>query len=157
MLNRNFRDFLKLLIENDVRFLVVGGYAVGIHGFPRYTGDMDVFIALDAENASRVSVVFDAFGFGDLGVSEKDFQERDSVVEIGREPNKIQILTGIDGVDFGAAYENRMEAELDGLRVPFIGIDDLLKNKQASGRSKDLIDLEELRRIKLGKSDQTPE
>ena len=157
MLNKNFRDFLKLLIENDVKFVVVGGYAVGIHGFPRYTGDMDVFVALDAKNASRMKAVFDAFGFGDLGVSAMDFQQENSIVEIGREPNKIQVLTGIDGVQFSGAYENRIEVDLDGLRVPFIGIDDLLKNKEASGRSKDLIDLEELRRIKSGESSNEPE
>ena len=151
MLNKNFREFLKLLIENDVRFVVVGGYAVGVHGFPRYTGDMDVFVALDAQNASRIAAVFDAFGFGELGVSAADFQQENSIVEIGREPNKIRVLTGIDGVHFNGVYENRIEVDLDGLRVPFIGIDDLLKNKQASGRSKDLIDLEELRRIKNGK------
>jgi predicted nucleotidyltransferase len=152
MLNKNFRDFLKLLIENDVKFLVVGGYAVGVHGFPRYTGDMDVFIALDAINAARVKTAFDAFGFADLGVSAADFQEPDTVIEIGREPNKIQVLTGIDGVTFAAAYENRIEVDLDGLTVPFIGIGDLLENKKASGRAKDLIDLEELRRIKREKT-----
>jgi predicted nucleotidyltransferase len=147
MLNKNFREFLKLLIENHVRFLVVGGYAVGIHGFPRYTGDIHVFVAIDAENASRLRRVFELFGFGDLGVTEADFREPESVIEIGREPNKIQILTGIDGVAFGPAYANRIVVELDGLSVPFIGIEDLLRNKRAAGRSKDLIDVDELERI----------
>lgn len=148
MLNRNFREFLELLIANDVRFVVVGGYAVGIHGFPRYTGDIDVFVAVDTDNAQRLEAVFGAFGFGDLGVSAMDFQQEDTVIEIGREPNKIQVLTGIDGVSFNEAYRNRIDVDLDGLTVPVIGIDDLLKNKEAAGRSKDRIDLEELRRIK---------
>jgi predicted nucleotidyltransferase len=147
MLNKNFREFLKLLIDNDVRFVVVGGYAVGVHGFPRYTGDIDVFVAIETDNAARLMRVFDLFGFGDLGVSELDFQQPDSVIEIGREPNKIQVLTGIDGVEFDAVFANRIAIELDGLPVPFIGIDDLLKNKKAAGRSKDLIDFEELLRL----------
>ena len=151
MLNQNFREFLKLLIDHDVRFLVVGGYAVGIHGFPRYTGDIDVFVAIDAENASRLHRVFELFGFGNLGVSEADFREPDAVIEIGREPNKIQVLTGIDGVAFAAAHANRVDIDLDGLRVPFIGLADLLTNKRAAGRSKDLIDVNELERIERDK------
>jgi predicted nucleotidyltransferase len=148
MLNKNFREFLKLLVDNEVRFLIVGGYAVGVHGFPRYTGDMDVFIALEPRNAARVLNVFNEFGFGGMAISEADFLEKDTIVEIGREPNKIQILTGIDGVEFAAAYDNRMEVDIEGLRIPFIGIDELIENKKASGRSKDRIDVEELERIK---------
>lgn len=148
MFNKNFREFLKLLIDHDVKFVVVGGYAVGIHGFPRYTGDIDVFVAVDAQNASRLERVFEESGFGQLGISEADFRQADSVIEIGREPNKIQVLTGIDGVEFSAVYTIRLEIELDGLRVPFIGFDDLLVNKRASGRNKDLIDADELTRIK---------
>jgi len=148
MLNKNFREFLKLLIDHDVKFVVVGGYAVGIHGFPRYTGDIDIFVAIDRHNASRLERVFEDFGFGQLGISEADFRQADSVIEIGREPNKIQVLTGIDGVAFATAYANRLEIDLDGLRVPFIGFDDLLENKKASGRNKDLIDVDELTRIK---------
>jgi len=148
MLNRHFREFLKLLIEHGIRFVVVGGYAVGIHGFPRYTGDMDVFVSIDAENAARLKRAFEQFGFGDLGLAESDFLHPDSVIEIGREPAKIQVLTGIDGVDFEDAYANRIDAELDDLRIPFLGFDDLLKNKRASARSKDLIDVDELERIR---------
>jgi predicted nucleotidyltransferase len=147
MLNKNFREFLELLVDNHVKFLVVGGYAVGVHGFPRYTGDIDVFVPIDADNATRLHRVFDLFGFGDVGITESDFRQPDTVIEIGREPNKIQILTGIDGVAFGPAYANRIVVELDGLSVPFIGIEDLLRNKRAAGRSKDLIDVDELERI----------
>jgi predicted nucleotidyltransferase len=148
MLNKNFREFLELLIDHNVKFVVVGGYAVGIHGFPRYTGDIDIFIEVNAQNASRLENVFKDFGFGALDISEADFRQPDSVIEIGREPNKIQVLTGIDGVTFATAYANRLEIELDGLRVPFIGFDDLLENKKASARNKDLIDVDELTRIK---------
>ncbi|HLF09683.1 MAG TPA: nucleotidyltransferase [Gammaproteobacteria bacterium] len=151
MLNKHFREFLKLLIDNGIKFVVVGGYAVGIHGFPRYTGDLDVFVAFDVENAARLKHVFELFGFGDLGLSEGDFRQANSVIEIGREPTKIQVLTGIDGVTFADAYANRIDVDLDGLRVPFLGFEDLLKNKKASARSKDLIDVDELERIKQTK------
>lgn len=135
MLNKNFRELLKLLIDHDVKLVVVGGYAVGIHGFPRYTGDIGIFVAIDAQNASSLERVFEDFGFGQLGISAADFRQADSVIEIGREPNKIQVLTGIDGVAFPTVFANRLEVELDGLRVPFIGFDDLLKNKKASARN----------------------
>ena len=147
-LNRNFREFLKFLVEKEVKFLVVGGYAVGLHGFPRYTGDLDVFIAMSESNAHKVTEVFDEFGFSDLGISASDFLEEDFVVEIGREPNKIQVLTGIDAIDFEQAYGNRVVADFGDIKIPFIGLDDLMMNKDATGRSKDQIDLIELRKIK---------
>lgn len=148
MLNRHFQEFIELLARNSVRYLIVGGYAVGLHGFPRYTGDMDVFIMLSQKNAKSVLKSFEDFGFGDLGLSEKDFLEEEIVVEIGREPLKIQVLTGIDGVTFEECWEERKEVDLSGTVVPFIGIESLLKNKAASPRAKDKIDFEELKRIK---------
>jgi predicted nucleotidyltransferase len=126
----------------------VGGYAVGLHGFPRYTGDIDFFIALSEENARLVLKTFRDFGFGDLGLEEKDFLEEEIVVEIGREPLKIQVLTGIDGVTFDECWEDRKEVWISGFVVPVIGIESLLRNKEASPRAKDKIDLEELKRIK---------
>ena len=148
MLNQNFRRFLELLGENKVRHLIVGGYAVGLHGFPRYTGDIDVFIAISEENARSVLKTFSDFGFGDIGLQVEDFLEEEIVVEIGREPLKIQVLTGIDGVTFEECWADRKEVELSGLTVPFIGIESLLRNKEASPRAKDKIDLAELKRIK---------
>lgn len=147
MLNRHFQEFIGLLERNRVRYLIVGGYAVGLHGFPRYTGDIDFFIAITEENAKQVLKSFRDFGFGDLGLSEKDFLEEKIVVEIGREPLKIQILTGIDGVTFEECWEERKEVHLSGMAIPFIGIESLLKNKSASPRAKDRIDFEELKRI----------
>lgn len=148
MFNQHFQEFIELLGGNKVRYLIVGGYAVGLHGFPRYTGDIDVFIALGEENARMVLKTFSDFGFGDLGLEESDFLEEEIVVEIGREPLKIQVLTGIDGVTFEECWDERIEVELSGLKVPFIGIESLLRNKQASPRAKDKIDLEELKRIR---------
>jgi hypothetical protein len=148
MLNRHFQEFIELLESHGVKYLIVGGYAVGFHGFPRYTGDLDVFIAISEENAKRVIEVFAAFGFPDLGLSEKDFLEEEIVVEVGREPLKIQVLTGIDGVTFEQCYQSKAEWEIGNRKVPFIGFDHLLKNKAASPRAKDKIDLEELKRIR---------
>ncbi len=148
MLNKHFLDFLKLLESHKVEFLVVGGYAVGVHGFPRYTGDLDVFVAISRENADRLVGVFKEFGFASLNLKPEDFLEADMVVEIGREPIKIQVLTGIDGVSFGQCRNDRILLNVSGTKIPFIGFDSLLANKAASPRNKDRIDLEELTRIR---------
>jgi hypothetical protein len=151
ILNRNFSEFIELLEKHRVKYLVVGGYAVGVHGFPRYTGDIDFYIALSEENADALVQVFLEFGFGDLGLCRADFLERESVVEIGREPQKIQILTDIDGVRFEECLENRLLVPVGSLQIPFIGIRDLIRNKTASPRAKDKIDLAELLRIQQGR------
>lgn len=148
MLNRHFQEFIELLEKRGVEYLVVGGYAVGFHGFPRYTGDLDVFIAISEENSDRILKVFEEFGFAELGLKPEDFLEEEIVVEIGREPLKIQVLTGIDGVTFEDCYSDREFLNLGNVEVPIIGYEALLKNKAASPRAKDKIDLDELRRIK---------
>jgi hypothetical protein len=154
MLNKHFRAFIELLEKRRVRYLVVGGYAVGLHGFPRYTGDLDVFIAVSPENAERVLAVFAEFGFSDLGLAAGDFLESETVVEIGREPMKIQVLTGIDGVTFEQCHAGRTYFDDGGLRIPFIGFEQLLLNKAASPRGKDKIDLEELLKLKRAAMDR---
>lgn len=146
-LNQDFLAFIGLLEEENVDYLVVGGYAVGLHGFPRYTGDIDFFVAISEENAGRILRVFEKFGFGDIGLTRGDFLEKDYVVEIGREPRKIQVLTGIDGVLFGECFARRVEVGINGMNVKFIGKDDLIRNKATSGRPKDRIDLEELGKL----------
>lgn len=151
VLNRHFREFIELLEKHEVEFLVVGGYAVGFHGFPRYTGDLDVFVAISQRNAKALVQVFADFGFSDIGLKESDFLDQEVIVEIGREPIKIQVLTGIDGVSFDACYEKRVTFDDSGLSVPFIALDDLIQNKAAAPRGKDKIDLEELRRIRDAK------
>ena len=143
-LNRHFREFVELLERKGVKYLLVGGYAVGFHGFPRYTGDLDVFIAIDPENANKILEVFEAFGFSDLKLTTNDFLEDDMVVEIGREPLKIQILTGIDGIQFDDAYIRKVYWTDQDLSIPFIGFEDLLKNKESTGRGRDKIDVQEL-------------
>jgi hypothetical protein len=146
-LNEDFRTFIGLLESEEVDYLIVGGYAVAIHGFPRYTGDIDFFVAISEGNAEKLLRVFGKFGFGDIGLSHDDFLRESFVVEIGREPRKIQILTGIDGVTFDECRARRVEREVDGLRMKFIGKEDLVRNKTVSSRPKDRIDVEELGKL----------
>ncbi len=148
MLNRHFLDFLGLLEKHKVEYMVVGGYAVGVHGFPRFTGDLDIFVAIGRENAGRLIGVFSEFGFASLNLTPEDFLEPDMVIEIGREPMKIQLLTGIDGVSFDRCRRDRIQVNVSGFEVPFIGLESLLANKAASPRSRDRIDLEELTRLR---------
>jgi len=143
-LDPDFRDFVKLFVANDVRFLIVGGYAVAAHGLPRYTGDLDAWVWVSSENASRVVASLEAFGFTGLGLSEDDFNQPDRVVQLGYPPYRIDILTSIDGVEFEPAWERRVILELDGISVPFIGRDDLLINKRSAGRPQDIADVERL-------------
>jgi len=128
--------------------VIVGGYAMGVHGFPRYIGDLGVFVAISRENAGRLVDVFADFGFESLGLASTDFLEPDTVVEVGREPMKIQVLTGIDGVTFDRCRSDRILVNISGLEVPFIGFDSLVANKAASPRNKDKIDIEELTRLR---------
>jgi hypothetical protein len=143
-LDPDFRDFVNLFVANEVRFLIVGGYAVAAHGLPRYTGDLDAWVWVSSENASRVVASLEAFGFTGLGLSDEDFSKRDRVVQLGYPPYRIDILTSIDGVEFEPAWRRRVILELDGISVPFIGRDDLLANKRAAGRPQDIADVERL-------------
>lgn len=143
-LNEDFLEFIRLLENHEVDYLIIGGYAVALHGFPRYTGDIDFFVAVNPENAAKLMNVFNAFGFGEIGIVQDDFMQPNFVVEIGREPRKIQVLTGIDGVTFADCYSRRLVIEFQGIHLNFIGKEDLIRNKHASARSKDLIDIDEL-------------
>jgi hypothetical protein len=145
-LNEDFLEFIGLLEAHGVDYLIIGGYAVALHGFPRFTGDIDFFVAVNPENAAKLMQVFEAFGFGDIGIRHEDFLRPDFVIEIGREPRKIQVITGIDGVEFAECRSRRVEVEWQGIHLKFIGKQDLIRNKRTSARSKDLIDVEELSR-----------
>ncbi len=146
MLYKDFREFLELLNEKEVKYLIVGGYAVSVHGFPRYTGDIDVFIQSSPDNAQKLLNALDDFGFGSLELTVQDFAKEDSIVQIGYPPYRIDILTTIEGVEFNECFKNKLEIEFDELKIPFIGYNDLIKNKKASGRTKDKIDIENLKK-----------
>jgi len=145
-MNDDFRDLLKALLETGVRFLVVGAHAMAVHGVPRATGDLDVWIAVDADNADRVAGALARFGapLAAMGVSRADFLREDQVVQIGLPPRRIDVLTSISGVRFAEAWTGRVTHEVAGMAVPFLGRASLVANKRASGRAKDLADLEAL-------------
>jgi hypothetical protein len=142
LLPRDFKEFLRLLNSNAVEYLVVGGYAVNYHGYPRATGDIDIWVARSPENAARITVVLHEFGFPDA--TPELFLAPDAIIRMGLPPLRIEILTSISGVEFSECFANRMIAELDGVPVNLIDRDSLKRNKQASGRLKDLADLEQL-------------
>ena len=120
---------------------------MAFHGHPRFTGDIDFFVRATPANAERILAALAAFGFGSLGITEKDLLEAGRVIQLGRPPNRIDILTSISGVDFETAWQSRVPARLGDQPVSFLGFAELLQNKQASGRQKDLSDLEKLRAV----------
>ena len=145
-LDREFREFVECCVAREVRFLVVGGYAVAAHGHPRYTKDLEVWVWLDPTNAERVALALSDFGFASLGLTAADFEEPDVVIQLGYPPKRIDILTSVSGVEFDACFPNRVAVVVPGLEdpVPFISVDDLIANKTASGRLQDLADIEAL-------------
>jgi len=144
VLNQDFREFIQSLSANGVRYLVVGGYAVALHGHPRYTRDLDVWIDMSPDNAANVVKALGQFGFGSLGLKISDFLVPDQIIQLGYPPNRIDVLTTLPGVDFASCYPSRLEIEVAGVRVNFIDLENLRKNKRATGRHQDLADLENL-------------
>jgi len=141
---KDFREFLRSLSDNSVEYVVVGGYALAFHGAPRFTGDIDILIRPTGENAQRLITALGDFGFSELKLTVQDFTSIDQVVQLGVPPMRIDLLTSIDGVDFATAAGGSLRVEIADLTVPIIGRDALITNKRASGRPKDLADLEAL-------------
>ena len=144
MFSKDFKEFIELLNANKVEYLIVGGYAVGIHGYPRYTGDIDIWINPDKQYIKKMTKVLEDFGFASKEINESDIQNRDNIFRIGNPPYRIDIMTEIDGVTFNECYPNKIEKEIDNVKMYFIGYADLIRNKKASGRRQDLLDLENL-------------
>ncbi|MFB6249635.1 MAG: hypothetical protein ABEL97_13805 [Salinibacter sp.] len=140
----DFNEFLRLLAEHDVRYLIVDGYAVGYHGYPRATGDMDVWVNATPENAERLVVALREFGFDVPQLEPALFLEPDRVVRMGHPPLRIELLTSVSGVTFSECYSTREQDEIGETPVHIIGLGKLKENKRASGRNKDLDDLETL-------------
>lgn len=142
-MNRDFVDLLEALVRADARFLVVGAHALALHGVPRATGDLDVWISPDAANADRVWQALLAFGapVGDLGVKRADLEAPEVVVQLGLPPRRIDLLTTLTGLSFDAAWEERALHRVGMVDVPFLGREQLIANKRAMGRPKDLADL----------------
>jgi predicted nucleotidyltransferase len=142
--NQDFKEFIQSLNDNQVRYLVIDGYAVALHGYPRYTKDIDIWIEPTAENAERLLAALNQFGFASLDLCTQDFMTPDQVIQLSYPPNRIDLLTTPDGINFETCYEHRVEVEITGVRVKFIDLENLRINKQASGRLQDLADLENL-------------
>jgi hypothetical protein len=147
-MNPDFLDLLRAFSAADVRFLVVGAYALGVHGRPRATKDFDVWVEASAENAPKVVRALRAFGAPLMGLTEDDLRTPGIGLQIGLEPGRIDVLTAISGVTFEEAWPGRIEAEFgDGVRCGVIGVEHLLKNKRAAGRPQDLADVDALERL----------
>ena len=140
----DFKEFLKLLNLRKVEYLLIGDYAVGYHGYPCATADMDIWIALSQATAKKVVGVLKEFGFDVPELAPELFLEEDQVIRLGRPPIRIEILTSISGVEFASCYVERVEDEIDGVPVKIISLAHLKQNKRASGRYQDLADLEKL-------------
>ncbi len=140
----DFKEFLKLLNEKSVRYLLIGGYAVGYHGYPRATGDMDVWIAIHPENAQKMVSVLRDFGFDHPELTPELFLQKNKIVRMGYPPMRLEISTGISGVEFEECYKSRVVDTLDDVEVNIIDLPHLKANKKAAGRLKDLADLENL-------------
>lgn len=139
--DKDFSEFVALLARHDVRYMIVGGYALAAHGLPRATGDLDAWIWTDSANADRLLAALEEFGFGGIGIEHEDLTSPDCVVQLGYPPYRIDLLTRISGVGFESAWERRVDVVLGGVVVPFIGREDLIANKRASGRPQDVADV----------------
>lgn len=143
-LPKDFSEFLRLLNSKQIEYLLIGGWAVGYYGYPRATGDMDIWVSRKKENAHKLIEAFKEFGFDVPELSSELFTNENQITRIGVPPLRIEVLTTISGVTFEECFPNRKTAELDGIKINLIGLDDLKKNKAASKRFRDLDDLEQL-------------
>lgn len=124
--------------------MVIGGYAVAVHGHPRYTKDIDIWIEMSSENTQKLMRALTEFGFGSLGLTAEDFQTPDQIIQLGYPPSRIDLITTPDGIDFTTCYQTKIEIKMNDVLVNFIDLESLKKNKKASGRLQDLADLENL-------------
>ena len=151
MLNKDYKEMLQCLLEENVRFLLVGAYAVAVHGFPRATKDIDFFVWATPENAANLMRALTKFGAPLHDISEADLSSEGVVFQIGNSPRRIDIITNISGVKFEQAYANKTTISIEGIEVPVISLEDLIANKRASARTQDLADVEKLESVSLKK------
>jgi hypothetical protein len=140
----DFKELFEFFNVHNVQYLIVGSYALAFHGSPRYTGDIDVYVKPDKENAIKVMQALTDFGFGSIGLEASDFESPDKVVQLGISPVRIDLITSISGVDWDTAYKGSETGHYGNVTVNFIGRSEFITNKRASGRKKDLADLEAL-------------
>jgi predicted nucleotidyltransferase len=149
-LAQDFEDFIKLLNKHQVDYMVVGGYALAFHGKPRHTGDLDIWINTTEDNAEKLVHAIKEFGLSGLGLTKSDFMQEGYVTQIGYPPLRIDILNSIDGVQFETAFLNKLLVDVNGIEIKYIGLRDFIDNKNASGRSQDIADVKEIKKLKKG-------
>ena len=147
-MNSDFKDLITCLNKFEVRYLIVGGYAVMVYAEPRYTKDIDVFLAADADNVARFRTAMQEFGFPLSDEAAVQMSQPNRMISIGHPPSRIDLLNDLSGVEFDGAWSARNVVEIEGLAVPFIGLESLIDAKRAAGRPQDLIDLGELEKVK---------
>ncbi len=141
-LSRDFVEFIECLIKRQVDYLLVGGHALAFHGLPRFTKDIDFWVRPTAENAEKIILALDDFGFSEIGLTREDFTTPGRIVQLGIPPNRIDLLTSIDGVEFDLAFSHRVKSEYMGSQLWVIGKEELIVNKRSTGRKQDLLDVQ---------------
>jgi hypothetical protein len=141
---QDFKDLLELFNANKVEYIIVGGYALAFHGAPRYTGDIDIFVKPDDNNAAHIMSALKEFGFGSVGLTAQDFEKPGQIVQLGVPPVRIDLITSISGVSWDEAFSHRIPGKYGKVQVHYIGYEQFIMNKRAIGRKRDLADLEAL-------------
>lgn len=143
-LEKDFEELLECLNKNEVRYCVVGAFAVAFHGIPRFTKDMDILVEPTTQNSKKILKALDEFGFGSLGLTEKDFSKPGVIIQLGYEPVRVDILTSVDGCGFQEVWKNKETGQYGKQKVLYIGLSELIKNKRASNRPQDKVDVRKL-------------
>lgn len=157
MLNADYRDILRALADEEVRFLLVGAYAMAAHGYPRATMDIDIWVMPSPNNAEAVLRAVERFGAPLDNVTKSDLQRDDTVFQIGVAPRRVDIITGASGLQFEESFRHSEEVDIEGIQVRILSLDDLIRNKRASGRTRDLADAEALESLRDSEAPNSPD
>jgi hypothetical protein len=144
-LTPEYKEFIALLNSNKVKYLVVGGFAMAFHGYPRFTGDFDIWVDISKDNSELIINTLNEFGFYSLGLQPEDFQKKDIVVQLGYSPNRIDILTSLTGLNFNECYKEKQIVTINDIEIIFIDVLHLIKNKEALGRHQDIADVQRMK------------
>ena len=147
-LDKDFKEFVELLNEHEVQYLVIGGYAVNFYGYPRYTKDIDFWLWMTKDNIDKLLKAIKSFGFGSLNLEIEDFMSPENIIQLGNEPYRIDLLVDVEGVEFSECFSRKTDAVLDGVIINFLALEDLITAKKKAGRLQDLADAEQLEKIK---------
>ena len=157
MLNEDYKEMLQILLEEKVKFIVVGAYALSAHGYPRATGDIDIWIEPTSDNSKKLMRSLTRFGAPLFDVNEEDFTKEGIIFQIGVAPRRIDIITAIDGVEFLSAYAHKLGIFVEEMSIPVLSLEDLIKNKESTGREKDSVDAKMLKKRLIRNNANTTE